>query len=122
MSDESAPSWYAVRCIFRHPATVPVEDGGGAAPDGNAYEERITLWRASSAEEAIGRAEEQAERRARALADAGTTYLYLAQSYRLVDEPSDGAELFSLVRESDLEPDAYLDAFFDTGSEDQRIL
>jgi len=30
-----------------------------------------------------------------------------------------GAEVFSLLRESDLEPDAYLDAFFDTGTERQ---
>lgn len=126
MSDESTPSWYAVRCIFRHAATSEGDEGGAAErsedPERKVYEERITLWRASSAEEAIGRAEAEAELRARELEDPGVSYLYLAQSYQLVDEPGDGAEIFSLIRESSLEPDAYLDAFFETGAEDQRIL
>ena len=39
---------------------------------------------------------------------------------RLADETiGHGAELFSLLRESDLEPKEYLDAFFDTGDERQ---
>lgn len=49
-------------------------------------------------------------------------YLGLAQAYRLADEPGDGAEVFSLVRKSDLDDKAYLDAFFDTGTERQRDL
>ncbi|MER7845086.1 hypothetical protein ABTZ03_14215 [Kitasatospora sp. NPDC096077] len=38
-------SWYAVRCVFRWEAS-----------EGPSYEERLTLWRAGSSDEAIGRA------------------------------------------------------------------
>ena len=30
---------------------------------------------------------------------------------------ADGAEIFSLMRDSDLDPEDYLDTFFDTGEE-----
>ena len=45
------------------------------------------------------------------------TYLGLAQCFHLFDEPGDGAEVFSLMRDSELEPDDYVDSFFDTGAE-----
>jgi hypothetical protein len=38
------------------------------------------------------------------------------------DEPGQGAEIFSLLRDSELEPDEYLDAFFDTGTEREASL
>jgi pentatricopeptide repeat protein len=41
----------------------------------------------------------------------------LAQAYALSDDLGDGAEVFSLMRDSDLGPDDYLDAFFSTGDE-----
>ena len=47
-------------------------------------------------------------------------YLGIAQSYRLEDEPGEGAEVFSLIRRSTLEGDPYLDTFFDTGDEFQQ--
>jgi hypothetical protein len=65
-------------------------------------------------------------RRSEALEYAGCieespdTYLGIAQSYRLADAPADGAEVFSLMRSSTLEPGEYLDAFFDTGTERQK--
>jgi hypothetical protein len=37
-------------------------------------------------------------------------------------EPADGAEIFSLMRDSDLAPEDYLDSFFDTGTEGQRTM
>ncbi|GAA1547236.1 hypothetical protein [Nocardioides humi] len=46
----------------------------------------------------------------------------LFQSFWLTDEPADGAEVFSLMRTSDLGPDAYLDHFFDNGDEHQRVV
>ncbi|GAA2787148.1 hypothetical protein ACFQ0M_46390 [Kitasatospora aburaviensis] len=98
--------WYGIRCVF-----------GTKTRDGKVYEERITLWQASSADEAIALAEAEAETYA---ADTGSAYLGLAQSYRLGDTPGPGAEVFSLLRDSPLEPDAYLDAFFDTGTERQQ--
>ncbi|GAA3515194.1 hypothetical protein FHR32_003753 [Streptosporangium album] len=49
-------------------------------------------------------------------------YLGLAQSYRLVEgEIGQGTEVFSLLRDSDLESSEYLDTFFDTGSERQEV-
>ncbi|MCG6499782.1 hypothetical protein [Kitasatospora sp. A2-31] len=90
---------------------------GTRARDGRVYEERITLWQASSADEAIALAEAEAGTYA---AGNGSHYLGLAQSYRLDGVPGAGAEVFSLLRDSPLEPDAYLDAFFDTGTEHQQ--
>lgn len=106
--------WYAVRCIFRQQF---LEDLEGA--DASIYEERITLWRARSGDHAIELAEEEAGEYA-ALLEAGVEYLGLAQSYRLADEPGHGSEVFSLLRESELDREAYLDTFFDTGTERQR--
>ena len=115
MTDGSA-EWYSVRCVFR----ASVDHAWGPAdlgPGESAYEERITLWRAFSAEAAIERAEAGARQYA---ADIEVEYLGLAQSYRLADEPGDGAAVFSLCRKSTLDAEPYLDAFFDTGGEYQR--
>ena len=47
----------------------------------------------------------------------GGELLEFAQVYRLAEFPADGAEVFSLMRDSDLDADQYLSTFFDTGSE-----
>jgi hypothetical protein len=109
-SNQSA--WYAVRCVFR----------SGWPPEfaGQSYEERITLWRASSFDEAIERAEIEAEDYASAIVEGPDTYLHLAQAYMLDDEPGDGGEIFSLVRVSALQPEAYLERHFTTGTERQH--
>ncbi|RNL78952.1 DUF4288 domain-containing protein [Nocardioides marmorisolisilvae] len=101
--------WYAVRCVFRSIVEVGV----------TTYEERITLWQAASTDEAIERAEAEAEEYAAAIEDAEIEYVGLAQCFHLFDDPVDGAEIFSLMRDSDLDPEDYLDAFFDTGDEHQ---
>jgi hypothetical protein len=107
MSEDSDDvQWYTVRCVFR-------SDSEG----GSLYEERLTLWQADNLDDAIAVAESEA------LAFAQTIdveYLGLAQGYWLSVPPRNGAEIFSLCRESDLEPDDYLDRFFDTGTERQR--
>jgi len=100
--------WFSVRCLFQFADQTP-----------NVYEERITLWRADSTEEAIALAEAEAEEYADML---GHQYLGLAQSYNLADEVGQGAEVYSLLRSSDLPPEDYLDAFFDTGSEHQGTI
>ena len=69
----------------------------------------MTLWQGSSLDNAIERAEGDAMEYA---GDLGMTYLALAQAYKLADEPADGAEVFSLFRESSLSDNAYLTAFF----------
>jgi hypothetical protein len=101
---------YSVRCIFRW---LPRQ--GQALR--NLYEERITLWTAPNIDAAI----ELAETEALEYASEGEEYLGLSQAYALYDEvgPS-GIEVFSLLRESDLEPREYLNAFFDTGHERTR--
>jgi hypothetical protein len=109
---EQPVSWFAVRCVFAL----------GWPPEavGKTYEERITLWRAASAEEAMARAEAEASEYAATITDAPSKVLGLVQSYALYDEPGDGAEVFSLLRESDISPKEYIDAFFDTGAERQE--
>jgi hypothetical protein len=100
--------WYAVRSVFSLPT-----DGD------NSYEERITLWVAGSFDEALEKAEAEAVEYAEF---AGATYLAdFGQAYHLADAPPrDGVEVFSLIRESPLTPQAYLDRFFSTGTELQQ--
>ncbi|PRY15364.1 hypothetical protein [Kineococcus rhizosphaerae] len=104
--------WVAVRCIFRGQAEDPGEF---------VYEERVTLWRDTDVDRAIEKAEAEAETYASETTWPGrvSKYLGLAQAYALSDEPGDGAEVFSLMRTSDLPPAAYLDRFFDSGRERQ---
>jgi hypothetical protein len=111
-----AQPWYAVRCVFR---TRRGQLFGDRVSDGmSAYEERVTLWHCASFDEAISRAELEATEYA---ATAECDYVGLAQSYHLADTPGeDGAEVFSLIRESRLPPSRYLDRFFDTGREYTR--
>ncbi|MER5777166.1 hypothetical protein ABT144_23270 [Streptomyces sp. NPDC002039] len=108
-ADPVAPGtfWYAVRCVFQWADDV-----------GAPYEERLTLWRAGSMEEAISRAEAEAWRYAE---ENDHRYLELAQCHRLdVDgRPGDGDEVFSLLRDSLLDARSYLDRHFDTGGEHQ---
>ncbi len=78
--------------------------------------------RAASADEAIERAEAEAVDYAASIEESPGVYLGLAQSFKLFDDPGDGAEVFSLMRTSGLDPEAYLDAFFDTGTERQSRL
>src|SRR5213083_2048593 len=94
--------WFAVRHVI---------DNDGA------FEERITLWRAASEDDAIARAQAEATQYATSF---GWKALAMFQSYRLSTGPSDGGEVFSLIRRSELAADRYLDAFFDTGGELQR--
>jgi hypothetical protein len=109
--------WYAVRCIFRSgwPPDEPPTDV-------RHYEERITLWRAGSVEEAIELAETEAAEYAAIIDEAPSEYLGLAQAYVLGDPPDHGTEIYSLIRDSRLDPDDYLDAFFDTGAERTRTV
>ncbi|MET8625962.1 hypothetical protein ABZW30_19780 [Kitasatospora sp. NPDC004669] len=100
-------SWFAVRCVFQWHAS-----------EGALYEERLTLWQAGSLDEAITRAEDEARTYA---SENGLRYLELAQCYHLATEgrPGDGDEVFSLLRGSRLNGDAYLDHYFSTGHERQ---
>lgn len=96
-----------MRCLF-------LSEHQQDEPDTRLYEERITLWHERSAEAAMTRAELEARKYA-ALTE--TQVLDFRQSYALLPVPGHGAEVFSLIRESGLPPEAYISAFFDTGAE-----
>ena len=77
----------------------------------------VRAARLAQIEQAIESAE--AEALEYAAEQPGTTFVGLAQAYRLFDEPGHGAEVFSLIRDSGLVPQTYLTRFFDTGGERQ---
>ena len=100
VNDDPPLQWYSVRCHFR--------------VDDRHYEERITVWQAVGFDEAIDLAEAEAE------SYADGEYLGSCDCFHLSDagmQASQGAEIYSLVRVSDLDPDTYLRTFFFTGSE-----
>ncbi len=104
--------WYSVRCVIRF------DDGGPTST----YEERITLWRAPSPDEALEMAEAEVAVYVGELDHA--EYTGFAQSFNLFAGHTigHGDEIFSLMRDSDLDPEDYLDTFFDTGAEHQGSL
>jgi len=106
MSINGGGHWFGVRCVFQW-------------ADGPSFEERITLWQASDFDAAVVLAEEDSEAYAEA---TGAVFLGFAQAYALPDPPGQGAEVFSLFRDSDLDSDEYLDRFFDTGDEQEASL
>ena len=100
--------WYCVRTVFRF-----------HFPENQAatYEERLTLWQVGDFPAAIALAEEEAHEYAGDFDNC--TYIGFAQAYALAETPGHGAEVFSLMRDSKLTDDAYLNSFFDTGDERQ---
>jgi hypothetical protein len=106
MADEG--TWFSVRCVFELTSD---------SRDERSYEERITLWRANDFDAAVASAEAEAAEYAATLS---ATYLGLAQAFAIAGDVADGCEVFSLIRDSDLPPALYLDAFFDTGAEYQQ--
>jgi hypothetical protein len=72
--------------------------------------------RATSFDTAILRAEEEAARYAAVFED--TKYTGYVMAYELPDDAiTDLTDVFSQMRDSDLEPEEYLDHFHDTGTE-----
>jgi hypothetical protein len=105
VTESQGHGWFAVRCVFQHAKL-------------GTYEERITLWETTDFDAALQHAEREAVEYVRNLDDV--QYVGLAQAFRLFDPPANGAEVFSLMRASTLEPDAYVTRFFDTGAERQQ--
>jgi hypothetical protein len=103
--------WIAVRTVIG----TPWEEGQ------RCYEERITLWRSHSYEDAFRRAAADAASYV-AQWDPPAEVLSLQQGFQLFDAPGDGTEVFSLIRDSDMQPEDYLDRHFDTGKERQGTL
>src|SRR4051794_20791772 len=101
--------WFGVRCLF----DLTERDASGS----RRYEERVTVWAAATLDEAIARAEDDARDYAK---DIEGRYLGLAQAFAMSDQLTDGSEVFSLMRDSPLPPDDYLEHYFDSGSERQQ--
>jgi hypothetical protein len=98
--------FFSTRCVFRW-----------IGHEGQPYEERITLWQAQSLDEAIALGEKEAVRYAK---EWGYEYAGFCQAFEILgEEVSSGAEVFSLLRDSDLTPEEYVSRFFDTGKERQ---
>jgi hypothetical protein len=94
--------WYSVKCLFHHPTRKA--DG-----EDFLYEERVTLWKAESFEEAHRMAEEEARRYA---AEAKCVFVASTDSFHLFEEElSAGAEVYSSMRGSNLQPTAYRKTF-----------
>ncbi|MCA9173544.1 MAG: DUF4288 domain-containing protein [Planctomycetales bacterium] len=109
MHMKNSEPWYGVRLIYRLT--------GMSRP---AYEERILIVRANSEDDAIARA----ERCSREYESETAEYIGYAMSFHIFDEDGaclePGTEVFSLIRESQLDPADYLDRFHDSGSERAR--
>lgn len=89
---------------------------GNSDRETSTFEERVTLWQARTFEEAIALADADANTCA---ADLDFRFLGLSQAYCPSDAPGHGAEVFSLLRDSELSADDYVSRFFDTGREYQ---
>lgn len=101
-------AWYSARCAFRHP--------GLAAPEGSAvFEERLVLLRAEDEDEAIAKAEREAEAYGAA---SGAEYLGFVGVYGIPDETlGEGSEVYSLMRTCELDDEGFVERFLDTGTE-----
>lgn len=100
--------WYSAKCIFHHSDLRNKR--------GRVYEERVVLIRADNFNEAIARAEKLAKKYAKGL--DGCKYLGFVDVFHIFGESiEDGTEIYSLMRDSKLSKNKYLDRFFDTGKE-----
>jgi len=103
--------WFGVKCLFLH---AGLSDDEGMPFQ--AYEERVVLVRALDFDWAIKRAEKEAETYASQCGNC--EYLGFANCFDLLEtEIGEFTEVYSLMRKSTLEPDAYLTRFYDTGEE-----
>jgi hypothetical protein len=105
--------WFAVKCLFSHPARAD-------ASERFLYEERITLWRASSFQEAFALAEAEAAEYARS---STCTFVRATDSFHLFeDSVSHGSEVWSVMRGSGMEPELYAETFCATPRDRAGVL
>lgn len=100
--------WYSARTVYE--VFVSSEKKGY-----HLYEDRIIVLQALSIDHAI----EEAEKEAKIYAQkAGCKYLDFVSVFHLFESDiKDKTEVYSLMRDSKLSGDKYLDKFFDTGKE-----
>ena len=99
-----AETWFGVRCVFLH-----IEPH-------RTYEERVTIWRAAISTRRSGPPSWMPWSTPTPL----TASIWAWRRRMQPRSPRAGAEVFSLMRDSPLDPRAYLDRHFETGSERQQ--
>jgi hypothetical protein len=85
------------------------------------YEERLTIWAERNVATAVKRAEKESRDY---VSSGGGRLLNLTQAFWLHESAmrfSNGVEIFSLIRESDLTPSRYVKQVFATGFERERL-
>ncbi len=102
--------WYAAKCIFF--AEGLTDEHGHSL-----FEERIIVLQAATFDEAIHLAEEEAEAYAAQNNHACVYTGYIDVYHLFAHALTHTTEVYSLMRGSHLSVDAYLDIFYDTGSE-----
>ncbi|MBL8851046.1 MAG: DUF4288 domain-containing protein [Planctomycetaceae bacterium] len=96
--------WYSARCLF------VINAPEGSIRPRRVYEERIVLFRAADFEDALRQAEDEARRYAASL--EGCRYLEHVDVFHLFDdELVSGTELYSLFRNGDPDPEAFVENF-----------
>jgi hypothetical protein len=107
---ESQP-WFTVRCLFSHPTRA--KDG-----DGHLYEERVTLWKCGSWDEAYRLARLEAETYAK---EANAIMINTTDAFHLFDdECGHGTEVWSVMRGSHFDAQTYTDTFCSTDRDRQH--
>ena len=98
----STARWFSVKTLYRWLVVGrPLNSDGDYDPDSALLEERVVLVRARSADQAITRAEREADKYASFTATnvygqkIWIEYLGSCESFELVDEPGHGSEVFS---------------------------
>jgi hypothetical protein len=101
--DKEHSTWFGAKCIFHFDEL-------------DTFEERIIILRASSLDNAIELAEQEAC--AYESKDDRCSYTGFVNVYKMYDEElKEGAEVYSIMRKSKLSDDEFLDKYYDDGSE-----
>ncbi len=101
--------WYSVKCVFEHKDMARME---GAT----VYEERVVVLRADDFDDAIARGEVEAIEYASQ--NDYAFYTGFISAYHLpAKKITDRTEVYSLMRESPLDSETFLDRFHDDGNE-----
>lgn len=97
--------WFGAKTLYRWPDFY-TEAGRGEY----VYEERVVVLRARNQDDAIVHAEAEAIEYASA-ANEGMEYLRSVEVYEMFDDIGHGAEVFSLLRTTPLDPPSFLERY-----------
>jgi hypothetical protein len=111
MSNREEPlkePWFAVRCLFSHPTRKQ-------SSEAQLFEERITLWRADSWDQAFTAAEAEAADYA---VSANCIFVRALDGFNLFDRTvGEGTEIWSVMRGSNMDADIYILTFCKTATD-----